>query len=379
MLEDIRRPAWAEVDLEAIIHNMQEIRRIVQPTAEIMAVLKANGYGHGAVEVAQVVLNSGATRLGVATLGEALKLRAEGIEAPILILGYTPEEQVETAIDSEITQTVFSARMAGFISRAAVKKGRLAAIHLKIDTGMGRIGFLPGAESIKEIQEIAAMPGLYLEGIFTHFAMADQGDKTFSREQWRKFSTMISDLEAAGIHFPIKHAANSAAIIDLPETHLDMVRAGIIIYGLYPSQEVAREKIKLRPAMSLKAQVAYVKKLPPGASVSYGRRFVAEEEVVIASLPMGYADGFPRALSNQAEVLIRGQRVRVAGTVCMDQFMVDATCVPGVQAGDEAVIIGVQGGEEITVEEVAERLQTINYEVVCMLSERIPRRYLGGK
>ena len=377
MLEDIRRPAWAEIDLGAIAHNMREIRRITSPTAEIMAVLKADGYGHGAVQVAQVVLKNGATRLGVATLGEALKLRAEGIEAPILILGYTPEEQVETAIDSEFILTVFSARMAGFISRTAMKKGCLAAIHLKIDTGMGADRFLPGPDALREIKEIAAMPALRLEGIFTHFAVADQQDKSFSREQWARFTCLLDELVAAGIRFPIRHAANSAAIIDLPETHLDMVRAGIIIYGLYPSREVAREKIDLRPAMALKAQVAYVKKLPPGASVSYGRRFVAPAEVVIASLPLGYADGFPRALSNQAEVLIHGQRVRVAGTVCMDQFMVDASAIPAVQTGDEAVIFGRQGDAAITVEEVAERLQTINYEVVCMISERIPAAISG--
>jgi len=378
MLEDIRRPAWAEIDLRAVGHNMREIRRIVRPETEIMAVLKANAYGHGAVQLAPVVLREGATRLGVATLGEALQLRADGIAAPILIMGYIPADQTETAIDGGITLTVYTPEMAAAVSRAAEKRGTRAAVHVKIDTGMSRIGFLPGPQAVRQIAAIAKMPGILLEGAFTHFAVADLRDKTFSREQWDRFRRLLHDLEAAGVQVPIRHAANSAAIIDLPETHLDMVRAGIVLYGLYPSDEVSRDRISLQPAMSLKAQVSFVKTVPAGTSVSYGRRFVTAGDAVIASLPLGYADGISRALSNRAEILLHGRRLRVAGTICMDQFMVDASRVPEVRLGDEAVLIGCQGGESISVEEMAGLLGTINYEVVCMISERIPRRYIGG-
>lgn len=375
-----QHPVWLEVDLSAVAHNMREIRRIVKPEAQILAIVKANAYGHGAETFAREVLKHGANKLGVATLGEAVELRKSGIkEAPIVVLGYIPYDIVDTAISYDITQTVYTLEGAEAISKAAVQMGKKAIIHIKIDTGMGRIGFLPGPETLRDIKKIMDLPGLFVEGIYTHFAVADHGDKSFTLHQLEKFTELTTQLSRAGINFPIKHAANSAAVIDIPESHFDMVRPGIIMYGLYPSKEVNKKKIELKPAMTLKAQVSFVKKVAPGFSVSYGRKFITSKDTIIASLPLGYADGYARMLSNQAQVLIGGKRVAVAGMICMDQFMVDATDVPGVRIGDEAVLFGVQGNEEISVEELAQRLNTINYEVICMLSARIPRVYINEK
>ncbi|MGI6683967.1 MAG: alanine racemase [Bacillota bacterium] len=379
MIKNITRPVWAEVDLGAVAHNTREIRRIVKPETKIMAIVKANGYGHGAVQIAQTALKHGADYLGVAILSEAVKLREQGIDAPILVMGYNTLDQVEEILKFNVTTTVFTLEMAEALSRMALQKGEKAKIHIKIDTGMGRIGFLPQKETIDLIKEIVNLKGLWLEGIFTHFAVADETDKTFTWQQLEKFTWLISRLEEEGIKIPLKHAANSAAIIDLPETHLDMVRAGILLYGLYPSPGVDHKKINLIPAMELKAKVAFVKKVGSGTSISYGRKFIVPDEAVIASLPFGYADGYIRKLSNQSEILLGGKRVPVVGTICMDQLMVDASQVQGVKIGDEAVIIGRQGSEYIPVEEIAKRLNTINYEIICMLSERIPRIYLNAE
>lgn len=377
MAKMISRPVWAEVDLGAVAHNIREIRRIVKAETKIMAVVKANGYGHGAFDIARTALKYGVEYLGVATLGEAVKLREQGIEASILVMGYTTLEQVSDLLEHKITTTVFTLDMAEALSHGALERGEKARVHIKIDTGMGRIGFIPQKRTIELIKQIVKMEGLWVEGIFTHFAVADETDKTYTRQQFRNFTKFISDLEGEGVFIPIKHAANSAAIIDLPETHLDMVRAGVILYGLYPSPEVDKERIKLIPAMEVKAKVAFVKKVGSGTSISYGRKYIVEDEAVIASLPLGYADGYTRRLSNQSQVLLGGKRVPIVGTICMDQLMVDASITPQVKVGDEAVIIGRQGQELITVEEIAERLKTINYEIICMLSERVPRIYFN--
>jgi len=369
------RPAWAEVDLGAMAHNMKEIRRIVRPETKIMAVVKANGYGHGAVETAQIVLRYGADRLAVATLGEAIKLRQAGIDAPILVLGYSGPEHANLAVEYGITQTVFTMEMAESLSQTANKQGKTAVVHVKIDTGMGRIGFLPKQETVQVIANISRLKGLFMEGVYTHFAVADHADKSFTRHQFSLFLDFVENLSRTGIEIPIKHAANSAAIIDMPETHLDLVRPGIIIYGLYPSGEVDQKKISLLPVMELKARVSFVKKVGAGTSISYGRKYITRKEALIASLPLGYADGYSALLSNNADILLGGKRVPVVGTVCMDQFMTDASAVPDTQIGDEAVIFGNQGMERISVEEIAKRLNTINYEILCMVSERIPRIY----
>lgn len=377
MMKEIARPVWAEVDLGAVAHNVQAVKGLLKPKTKLMAIVKANGYGHGAFQIACTALKHGAEYLGVATLGEGVRLREQGIEAPIIVLGYTPADEVQEVLDYRIATTLYTWEMAEALSRAAVERGEQAYGHVKIDTGMGRIGFLPEKESIETIKKIVALPGLTVEGLFTHFSAADEADKTYTRKQLTLFKEFISQLEQEGIDIPLKHAANSAGLIDLPETHFDMVRAGIILYGLYPSEEVERDRIKLIPAMTLKARVSFVKQVEAGACISYGRKYTAQDKRVIATLPLGYADGYPRSLTHKSQVLLGGQRVPTVGRICMDQFMVDVSTVPQVKIDDEAVIFGSQGKERIAVEEIAELLQTINYEIVCMLSERVPRVYLN--
>lgn len=369
----ISRPAWAEIDLCAIAHNLNELRRVTGSRAKIMAVVKANAYGHGAVEVSTTVLSNGADYLGVAILNEALELRLAGIKAPILILGFTPPEQVFDAVREDITLTVYNIEGAKAISDAAASLGKKAKIHVKVDTGMGRIGFLTDITSAREIMRIAAFPGVELEGMFTHFAVSDIKDKEYSNKQFEKFSEIDTQLRNLGLNIPIKHAANSAAIIDLPDFHADMVRAGVSLYGLYPSDEVFKDKVDLIPAMTFKARVANVKTVPAGTSVSYGRTYITETETRVATIPVGYADGYTRLFSNRAHVLVKGVRVPVIGRVCMDQFMVDVSNIPDVSIEDEVVLMGRQGNQKVTADELAELIGTINYEIVCMVSSRVPR------
>ncbi|MBO8169238.1 MAG: alanine racemase [Thermoanaerobacteraceae bacterium] len=370
------RPVWAEIDLSAIANNICEIRRITSPSAKLMAVVKANAYGHGAEEVSKVALAHGADWLAVALLQEALQLRNAGFSVPILILGYTPVDQMDLVVANDLRQTIYTWEQAEALSAAAARAKRKARVHVKIDTGMGRIGMLPGADTIGQVLRIARLPHLEVEGIYTHFAAADATDKTYTRQQLERFHWVLEGLEKEGLQIPVRHAANSAAVIDLPEAHLDMVRPGLIIYGMYPSEEVQRERLKLRQAMSLKAEISYVKKVPPGTAISYGCTYVTEKEAVIASLPLGYADGYTRLLSNKGQVLVNGQRAPVVGRVCMDQCMIDVTNVEGeVSMGDHVVLMGRQQQECIPVEEIASRIGTINYEVVCMVSYRVPRVY----
>ncbi len=371
------RPAWAEVDLSAIASNMKQLRRAAAPGARIMGVVKANAYGHGAVPVSNAVLRNGADYLGVAILDEARELRQAGITAPILILGYTPCEQAEEAVNLDITQTVYSGEGAHAISQAAVKLKKQAKIHIKVDTGMGRLGFPADESSIAEIIKAAALPGIAVEGIMTHFSVADTADKEYTYHQYALFSEVISQLRNRGFPDVIKHAANSAALIDLPGVHLDMVRAGISVYGLYPSQEVQKGNLDLKPALSLKARVAYVKTVPADTSISYGRTFVTKGETRIATIPVGYADGYSRLLSNKAHALAYGVRVPVIGIVCMDQLIIDISEVPEVRVGDTVTLIGREGEQSVTADELADLIGTINYEIVCMISSRIPRLYVG--
>ena len=374
----MRRVAWTEINLKSIAHNIRELRRILEPDTHLMAVVKANAYGHGALEVSRVVLANGADWLGVAVLDEAVVLRNYGVSAPILILGYTPEEQAEAVVEADIRQTVFSFSLARALSEAAQKLGKPARIHLKVDTGMGRIGFRVEENSIKEILRIRDLPGLIIEGVFSHLATADAEDKEYTQEQLALFTKILARLKQEDIDSPLRHVANSAAIIDLPESHLDMVRAGIAIYGIYPSLAVNHRKIALQPAMSLKAQITQVKDIAEGTGISYGRTYISKGPTRIASLALGYADGYPRVLSNRGEVLVRGQRAPVVGTVCMDQFMIDVGHIPGVQVGDEAVIMGSQGDQSILAEEIAEKAGTINYEIVTRIGLRLPKIFNNG-
>lgn len=373
--------AWAEINLDNIAHNVREIRRITNKNAEILGVVKADGYGHGALETARTILSNGGTRLAVSMLDEAIQLRNDGIQVPILILGYTDPRRAEEIILNDVTQTVFSHDLAESLSNAAQRLGRNVKIHIKIDTGMTRIGFMPGYSAVKNVVQISKLPGIIIEGLFTHFASADEKDRSYTLMQFERFMSIVSELNRVGVYIPVKHAANSAATIEFPETHLNMVRPGIVLYGLYPSNDIDRSKIDLKPAMELKANVTLVKDVEPETCISYGRIFTTCRDSRIATIPLGYADGYTRLLNEKAEVLIRGGRVPVVGKICMDQCMADITDLKReVRVGDEVVIFGKQGENEITIDEVAAKIGTINYELVCIIGKRIPRVYIqNGK
>jgi len=368
---------WAEVNLDAIRHNIKQLMGITSPGAKFMAVVKADAYGHGADRVASVALEEGAAYLGVARAAEGEKLRLSGIDAPILVLGYTPPSEYSTLLKYNLSQTVYDLEDARELSTAAVKSDKTAVVHVKLDTGMSRLGFQAGEQaSVRAILALANLPNLEIEGIFTHFASADSRNKGYTVMQWQKFNMVLDALKREGLEFRYRHVANSAAIIDMPETHLDMVRAGIAIYGYYPSNEVHSERVDLKPAMSVKAVVTHVKRVPPGTGISYGITHVTTKDSVVATIPAGYADGYNRLLSNRGEVLLHGRRAPVTGRVCMDQFMVDVSHIPGVEKGDIVVLMGRQGEEEVTADEIATKINTISYEVLCAISTRVPRVYI---
>ncbi len=368
--------AWAEIDLDRIAWNVGEIRRLVGPRTEIMAVVKADAYGHGVKETVQTMLEAGATRLAVSMLDEALQLRHMGVDVPILVLGHTDPKRAGEILEHGVTQTVFSHDLAGALSAAALAAGKQARIHVKIDTGMSRVGFLPGYSAVKDVVAISRLPGMVVEGIFTHFASADEADPTFTERQFELFENILEELNRIGILIPIRHAANSAGILAHPRTALDMVRPGIILYGILPDPDIRTGGIRLQPAMSLKAHVILVKEITTGMSVSYGRKWQAGRTSRIATIPIGYADGYSRLFTNRARVLVNGCPAPVVGTVCMDQCMVDVTDVPGeVHTGDEVVLFGEQGNNRIGVEELAALAGTIPYETVCLIGKRIPRVY----
>lgn len=368
------RPTWVEIDLSAIGNNTRQVKSLVGPQVSVLASLKADAYGHGAVKVARTVLHNGASMLGVATVSEATPLREAGINAPILVFGYVPLWQMRAAVRLGLTITLYSVESAQALSRAALALGQTVKVHVKVDTGMGRLGIR--AEQVEEIvmlmREIRGLPGLELEGVFTHFAMADTLDQAHVRIQLARFQNVLQVLEAAGMRPPLVHAANSAATIALPEAHFDMVRPGIALYGLDPSLEV-RLPASFRPALSFKTQVAQVKIIPEGECISYGCTYTTERPTRVAVLPVGYADGFRRAPTNWGTVLIHGQEAPLLGRVCMDQCMVDVSHIPHTRVGDEVVLIGRQGQAMLTAEQIAQRLGTINYEVVSAILARVPR------
>lgn len=375
----MNRPVWAEIDLKNLEHNYKEIRRLVGSKVEIMAIVKANAYGHGAVTVAQTLDKAGAERFGVAIMNEAVLLREAGIKKPILILGWTPSDDYVRALNNDIILTIYSLEEAERLSRICKEYDVKAKVHLKIDTGMGRIGFQTDDEDKEKVKKILQLPELMIEGVFTHFAMADAKDKTYTNKQIEKFSTFIKEVEQeTGYYFPIKYLANSAAIIDHPEVYFDMVRPGIILYGLQPSDEVQLDRIDLRPVLSLKAQVSNVKEVGEGFSVSYGGHFITKDKALIATIPIGYADGYSRILSGKSYVLYDGIRLPVVGNICMDQLMIDATKVKNrIKQGDVVTLLGKDGENFVSAEELADILGTINYEVTCMISARVPRYYQG--
>ncbi|NLM10078.1 MAG: alanine racemase [Clostridiaceae bacterium] len=373
--------AWAEIHLDNIEHNVKEVVKRVGKMTEVMAVVKADAYGHGVFETVPTLIESGATRLAVSMLDEAIQLREFGIKVPILVLGYTEPSRVEDVINYNITQTVFSHELAKALSDAAVRLGKQAKIHIKIDTGMTRVGFMPGYSAVKDVVRINELPGIIIEGLFSHFASADEVDREFTMIQFERFESIIQELNRIGILIPVKHIANSAAIIQYPNLHLNIVRPGIVLYGLYPSNDIDKSLINIKPAMELKAKIVLVKEVEEGTPISYGRTYVTKRKSRIATLPIGYADGYSRLLSNRGRVLIHGEYAPIVGSICMDQCMVDVTDIKKeVRTGDEAVIFGVQGNNKITVDEISQLCSTINYEVVSLIGKRIPRVYLrGGK
>jgi len=374
------RPVWAEVDLDRLAHNVREVRRVVPRGAQVMACVKADGYGHGAPEAAETFLENGADRLATATLGEAVQLRRLGFTAPILCLGYVPEYEYGAALEHGVSITVYRMDHARALSDVATMMGLEATVHVKLDTGMRRLGFAASEAAVDEVAEISGLRGVNLEGLFTHFAVADEADKGYTRTQFGRFMDVVEGLERRGVEISLRHVSNSAAIIDLPEYSLDMVRPGIMLYGFYPSLHVDHERVSLKPAMALKAKLSHVKEVPPSTGISYGLTYKTEGRSLIATIPAGYADGYSRRLSNLGQVAVRGARAPVVGRICMDQFMVDVTDVPGVSVGDVATLMGDGSRGSPHVEEVAAWMGTIVHEVICGVSRRVPKVYLrGGK
>lgn len=372
----MEKRTWAEVDLDAIAHNMCEIRRITNKNAQIMAVVKADAYGHGFMETAKTLLENGADRLAVAVLQEGKQLRSRGVDVPILILGASGPEDAEDIINFDITPNVFDYEFAKALSYTAEKKEKVTKVHIKLDTGMSRIGFVvddgDNEEIINEILKVSRLPYIEIEGIFSHFATSDESDRQYTLLQFERFMRVVKALEERGLHIPIKHICNSAGIMMYPEMHLDMVRPGVILYGMYPSNEVDKSRLDLIPAMTLKSSITLVKEVEPGRGVSYGKEYITDSITKIATVPIGYADGYLRKIAKKGRMLVNGVKVPIIGRICMDQCMIDVTNVHNIDRGDEAIIFGREG---ITIDDLAGWLETINYEVACVIGKRIPRIY----
>ena len=372
-------PTWLEINLDAIAQNIRNIKKLIGEKKELMVVVKGNAYGHDVLEVSSVALDNGANRLAVARLEEGIFLRKAGIIAPILVLGLTLKEQAELLVSYDITPAVCEYEMLEKLSKSAIKMNKIAKVHLKVDTGMGRIGIFP-REAMSFIKQAKSLKNVEIEGIFSHFSVADEKDKNYTENQFEKFNKVLVDIKREGINIPIKHLGNSATLLDLPHMWLDMVRPGISVYGLYPSPEV-KKTIDLIPAQEFKTRIIFLKELPAGESIGYGRTYITKRSTLVASLPVGYADGYNRLLSNKGEVLVRGKRVPVIGRISMDQSMIDVTELSQVEIGDEVVLWGKQGEELISVEEIAQKIGTINYEIVHMPDKkRVPKLFIkNGK
>ena len=369
------RRTWAEINIDAMKYNVENIRRITSPNAKIMAVVKADAYGHGYRKVCKSLLESGVDCFAVAMVAEAKEIRRSGFDVPVLILGASHRSEAEEIVRYDIMPNVYNYEFAKYLSQIAVKQNKNVKIHLKIDTGMSRLGFVAGddnTELLNEIIKIYNLPNIIIDGIFSHFACSDEADSSYTYLQFERFKQLIDELEAVGINIPCKHIANSAAIMMYPEMHLDMVRAGIILYGYYPSNEVDKEKLPLKPVMTLKSSVTLVKDMDAGRGVSYGKTYITDRKTKIATIPIGYADGYLRSLSQKAKMEIDGKLCNVIGRICMDQCMIDVTNVNNINIGDEVIIFG-EG--QITADDVAEWMNTINYEILCLVSKRIPRIY----
>lgn len=363
----------ADIDLDALSHNADAILARVNKRAKFLAVVKADAYGHGAVEVARL-LSDRADYFGVAAVEEAVELRRAGIATPILTLGYTAPPQFPEVVENDVTIAMFCLADAEALNAVAAEQHKTAKVHIAIDTGMSRIGFQVNEDSVDEVLKISKLPNICVEGLFSHFARADEYDKTSALSQRDAYKHFVSMLSARGVEIPLKHLCNSAGIMEFDE-YFDMVRAGIILYGLYPSDEVDFSALDLKPAMALRSHISHLKTLPAGRGVSYGHTFVTERDTVIATVPVGYADGYPRCLSNSGHVLIHGQVAPILGRVCMDQMMVDVSAIKGVRVGDTVVLMGKDGDNEISVEALGESAYSFNYEMVCRVARRVPRVY----
>ena len=370
---------YAGIDLDALRYNMESMHKNIKEGTKIAAVIKADAYGHGALTVAKTIEDLPYVwGFAVATADEAEMLIADGRKKPILILGISFPEHYELIVEKEIRPAICEYEAAKALSDIAVRKNKTCHIHIKIDTGMSRIGYQVTEEEADEMAQLSKLPHIIVEGIFTHFAKADEKDKEPTYQQIKLFRKMIDMLEERGVSIPIHHCSNSAGIVDIPEANMDMVRAGITLYGMWPSEDVDKTAISLKPALSLVTHVAYVKELPAGRAISYGGTYVTKEPRMIATIPVGYADGYARGLSNKGAVLIHGRRAPILGRVCMDQFMVDVTDIPDVKNEDEVILIGRDGDECITMEEVGGLSGRFNYEFACDLGKRIPRVYIHG-
>lgn len=373
------RPVWLEINLDAIAHNVRIIKQVVGKNTQIIAVVKANAYGHGAVEVSETLLENGVTMLGVGVIEEGIVLREAGIKAPILICGLTMNDQIEPLVMYNLTATVCKLKTIQTLSRIASKNKKRVRVHIKIDTGMGRLG-IPSTDTLNFVKKINQMKNIEIEGIFTHFAATNEEDRNYTRKQFEKYKKALLELERERINIPLKHVANSAAILNSSSFHLDAVRPGIIIYGLFPWPETKRT-VQLRPTAEFKTKIVFLKEVPAGKSIGYGRTYSTTKPTRVATLPVGYADGYSWLLSNNGEVLVRGERAPIIGKICMDLCMIDVTHIGGVQIGDEVVLWGKQGSRMIPVEEVAQKIGSIVYEVICMVDkERVPRVFIkNGK
>lgn len=364
----------ADVYLDRICRNIERTRAIIKGETDICAIVKADAYGHGAIPVSKV-LYPYVDAYAVAMIQEAVELREAGIDKPILILGFTQQPYVKELVVYDVMASVYNLEMAQWISKEAVRQNKIAKIHIKLDTGMSRIGFALTEENISVIKEISQLDNLQIDGCFTHFAKADEKDLSFTKEQMKRYENYVEKLEKAGISIRVHHISNSAGIMMMPDANLDMVRSGISTYGLYPSEEVDKSRLWLEPAMEIKSYVSYVKEVEAGVGISYGGTYQTTERTTVATIPVGYGDGYPRALSSKGDVLIHGKRAPILGRICMDQFMIDVTHIPNVQMGDVVTLMGTDGEENISVEELGAKSYSFNYELVCDVGKRIPRVY----
>lgn len=378
MEADVKRPVWVEINLDNLAHNMREIKKYIKPKTEVMAVIKADAYGHGALGVIDTLKEENITKFAVAVLSEAIEIRNKYKDIQIILLGYTPDANLEEVIKWEITPTIYSLRQALLLDKLARNKNKKIAIHINVDTGMHRVGLPIRYKTVEVIKEISELENIYLEGVYTHFAVADELDKWYTVKQVEEFKYIIEELEKLGVEVPIKHVSNSAAILDLPEFNYDMVRAGLLLYGHYPSEVQEEDRvIDLKQVMSLHSRIYHIRTLEKGESISYGLTYTVNRESRTGLIPIGYADGYFRGLSNKARIIIKGKNsyAKVAGAVCMDKFVVDITGLD-VDGGDEVILFGEDGKNKVYPEELANILGTISYEILCAVSKRVPRVYM---